>query len=359
MYQSMISSLDKLLQNMMILERILGKFHAIGVEVFVGIEIEFYILSDISSLINNLCKFSKFDVDNIQLDEIQSIEHRVLSYLNSVFKHFDCKVVKEKGNNQYEIVTTPSNDIFNTILNIKRLKAWMVERAEFKISYAPKPFFGDYGNSMHINVSLYKQGLNLFDCSVLELLKMYSVSNNSTCNLYKYKIVDIICEYMCATMKDAFFIFFNTQNDLDRVSPKFMSPTHICYGYNNRTAAIRISPRDTRIEHRVANPCSNLHLSITNILISIYKSMEFILNISSILTSVKMCESPKNKFYDFRNIVQMLLNNTSNPQYNFLIFGNAFDKQYKLERLPQTLAESYKYFNIRCLKLNDKILDTE
>jgi glutamine synthetase len=70
-------------------------------------------------------------------------------------------------------------------------------------------------------------------------------------------------------MHDSALIFAPHQNSYERLIPGKHAPTAICWGYENRTAAIRIpagNPAARRIEHRVAGGDVNPYLMLATIL---------------------------------------------------------------------------------------------
>jgi glutamine synthetase len=70
-------------------------------------------------------------------------------------------------------------------------------------------------------------------------------------------------------MQDSTLIFAPHANSYERLVPEAHAPTAICWGYENRTAAIRIpagSASARRIEHRVAGADVNPYLMLAVIL---------------------------------------------------------------------------------------------
>ncbi len=70
-------------------------------------------------------------------------------------------------------------------------------------------------------------------------------------------------------MHDSALIFAPHQNSFERLVPGKHAPTAICWGYENRTSAIRIpagNPSARRIEHRVAGGDVNPYLMLAAIL---------------------------------------------------------------------------------------------
>jgi glutamine synthetase len=78
-------------------------------------------------------------------------------------------------------------------------------------------------------------------------------------------------------MSGSTLIFAPHWNSYDRLVPDAHAPTGICWGYENRTAAVRIpsgSSRARRIEHRVAGGDVNPYLMLAAILGSALNGIE-------------------------------------------------------------------------------------
>ena len=72
-----------------------------------------------------------------------------------------------------------------------------------------------------------------------------------------------------AAMHDSTLIFAPHQNSYERLVPGAHAPTSICWGYENRTTAVRIpagNPAARRLEHRVAGGDVNPYLMLASIL---------------------------------------------------------------------------------------------
>ena len=114
--------------------------------------------------------------------------------------------------------------------------------------------------------------------------------------------IEKFAQISCYYLSDSTPMFLPLEGDRERLDEKFMAPTHVCYGGNNRTVAIRTPdfiPR--RLEHRLpaasADPASVIH----TILSSIVKG----------------------------------LSDRIDAKTHAKIFGNAFDKQHGLQRTLQ------------------------
>lgn len=185
------------------------------------------------------------------------------------------QVIKpERGGNQYEIDMPPSIFIVEYASLIKSTKEkliYAVKKLGGEVNFDSKPFANDYGNSLHVH---------------LDFLEDTDVE----------KFARILCHYLARDKH----IFLPKQEDKSRLDHRFMAPTHICYGGNNRTVAVRIPDSlPKRIEHRVSSADADPALVIYTILSAIYDGMSDLGQIG---------------------------------EYN-KIYGNAFDNQYNLKEI--------------------------
>ncbi len=159
------------------------------------------------------------------------------------------KIKKEKGCNQYEIEILPSVCIAYYPEIIYKMRNKIHEetaKLDLIANFQPKPFPNDYGNSMHIHFNF---------------LEDHDVE----------KYAKILCHYLPQTIHD----LLQKKEDYSRLDHRFMAPTHISYGGNNRTTLIRIPdllPR--RLEHRLASADADPHKVICAILNSIYSGLK-------------------------------------------------------------------------------------
>ena len=187
-----------------------------------GTELEFYLTSE------------KFEITEILPELEQMVNH---------------KIKAEKGQNQFEIDLPPSGNADNYASEITRLRETVQISAEKLGAFADfrsKPYLDDFGSSMHIHLSFMEDSR-------------------------AEKYAEILCHFMPLTLE----FFLPLEEDFARLDAKYMAPTHISYGGNNRTTAIRIPdslPR--RIEHRLAGANADPYLVIYAILTSIIKGLD-------------------------------------------------------------------------------------
>ena len=183
----------------------------------IGAEIEFYV----------------YDIQDISLLS-QKINH---------------KIKEEKGNNQYEIDLPPSQDLVDYTRYLIKIRKQIIKSSEElggRADFSSKPFANDYGNSMHIH-------LNFLEDDDAE------------------KYAQILCHYLPETLR----VFLPKKEDFLRLDSRFMAPTHISYGGNNRTTMIRIPDSlPKRLEHRLAAANANPVDIVYNMLLSIDKGLK-------------------------------------------------------------------------------------
>lgn len=211
-------------------------------------------------------------------------------------------IKKEKGNHQFEIDLPPSRELTKYAALISSTKQVVIDSAN-KLgggaNFDPKPLPDDYGNSMHLHIDF----------------KPIHITSDSDQKEFLNRVAASLCHFML----DSMIIFLPNEDDYKRLDSRFMAPTHVCYGGNNRTVAIRTPGSiPLRLEHRVPSPSANPYMVMVSILNSIAKGLED----SSIIDNF-----PK-------------------------IYGNAFEKQYKLIELPKSQNEAIKLFNPQILNFN-------
>lgn len=241
--------------------QILHKKH--GLTIDIGVELEFYLSHNIVPE-----KFSEL----LKLD-----------------------IQQEKGTHQFEINLPHESNLtkYAEIINDTKEQIQNIALILNGAAYiSPKPFKNDYGNSMHVHISVGNSHEGLLD-----------------------HLAKTLCHFMIRT----FVVFMPTEEDYLRINKEFMAPTHISFGNNNRSVAIRIPDlRPKRLEHRVASLSSDPYIVMYTILKSILLGLDYPKHIPDI---------PK-------------------------IYGNAYDDQYNMQPFPQSLEEANMQFDCNFLVNN-------
>ncbi len=124
-------------------------------------------------------------------------------------------------------------------------------------TFMPKPFFGDHGSGLHLNISLSKGGEPLFNGS--------GYGGLSEMGLFFIGGILAHAQSLCA--------FTNpTCNSYHRLVPGFEAPNRLAYSARNRSAAIRIpaasNPKARRVEARFPDPSANGYLAMSALLMA-------------------------------------------------------------------------------------------
>ncbi|WP_099826439.1 glutamine synthetase family protein [Oceaniglobus indicus] len=166
-------------------------------------------------------------------------------------------VISEAGRGQFEVnlthVADPLKAADDAFL-FKLLVRGMARKHGFAASFMAKPYAEHSGNGMHVHFSvLNAAGENIFDNGGAEGTEA---------------LHHAIAGCMAA-MPGSTLLFAPHGNSYDRFVPGAHAPTAIAWGYENRTAAIRVpggNHKARRIEHRVAGGDVNPYLMIAAIL---------------------------------------------------------------------------------------------
>ena len=126
------------------------------------------------------------------------------------------------------------------------------------VTFMPKPLFGDNGSGMHVHMSLWAKGKNLFAGD-----KYAGISQEGLWfigGLLKHA--------------NALVALTNpTTNSFKRLVPGFEAPVNLAYSSRNRSACARIpmyspSPKAKRVEWRVPDPSCNPYLAFSGLLMA-------------------------------------------------------------------------------------------
>jgi glutamine synthetase len=127
------------------------------------------------------------------------------------------------------------------------------------VTFMPKPIFGDNGSGMHVHISLWKDGENLFwdpeGYAQMSLTGMYFIGG-----LLKHS--PALAALVAPTV-----------NSYRRLVPGYEAPVNLVYSQRNRSACVRIpmyalSPNAKRVEFRAPDPSCNPYLAFAAILMA-------------------------------------------------------------------------------------------
>lgn len=268
----------------------------------IGIELEFYLLNPDKSKVTDSLKTEQFIEKLFQITSQNS---------------FIYQIEKEQGVGQIELKTIFTSNLNKLCQEIEFIKSQAEKIAlgqNLIISFDAQTFEDDCGSAMQFNISLHdEKGENLY-------ISNKKFLENSITSLLNF--TDAILVFLAPNEKD--YIRFN--NELNHKlfkSGKYSAPINLSFGIDNRTCAIRLSSGSPnsknscpnskkRLEYRIASANCDPYLSIASILAA--------------LTNGITC-------------------NMKLSDYNFeQVYGNAFDRQYKLSQFSKSYDEALSNF---------------
>ena len=144
----------------------------------------------------------------------------------------------------------------DNILSFKNVVKTIAGRNGLYASFMPKPLMNVSGSGMYINMSLFKQGENIFS----------SKHNEGLSDIAKHFIAGILSH-----IKEITAICNPTINSYKRIYSDYKAPKHITWSYQNRSTLIRVPATlegHNRIELRSPDNTCNPYLTLALILAS-------------------------------------------------------------------------------------------
>ena len=245
------------------LAAVVERYHAMGLYPVVATELEFYLCDPTQErpqAPKSPVSGKRLDSDGVlSVDELQHFD----AFLNDVYDACAAQgvpadaAISENGAGQFEInmmhVADPLKGADDAVL-FKHIVHGIARKHGFIGTFMAKPYGNRAGNGFHVHFSLTdKNGDNVFDNGAEEGAPMML---NAVAGLL-------------ATMQENTLTFAPHENSYRRLKPGSHAPTSVAWGYENRTAAVRIpggSNKARRIEHRVAGADANPYLVMASIL---------------------------------------------------------------------------------------------
>jgi glutamine synthetase len=242
---------------------VVERFKALGLTPVVATELEFYVVDpteDAPQPPLSPVTGKRLDSDGaLSLDELQHFDR----FLNDVYDACAAQdipadaAISENGAGQFEInllhVADPLKAADDAVL-FKRLVRGIARKHGLAATFMAKPYGFRAGSGMHVHMSLLDDaGANVFDDG-----------GDQGTALLRQAVAG-----MLATMAENALVFAPHENSFRRLLPGAHAPSCVAWGYENRTAAIRIpggNPKARRIEHRVAGADANPYLVLASVL---------------------------------------------------------------------------------------------
>lgn len=234
-----------------ILQKMIKEAEELGYRFDVGPECEFFLFhtdDDGQPTTISHEKAGYFDLGPIDLGE-NARRDMVLTLEDMGYEieasHHEVAPAQHEIDFKYDEALVTADNIMTFKLAVKTI----AKRHGLFASFMPKPKYGINGSGMHINMSLSKDGRNIFDDSDGE----FGISKEAC-----YFIGGIISH-----MKGMALITNPIVNSYKRLVPGYEAPIYIAWSATNRSPLIRIPASrgaGTRVELRCPDPAANPYL---------------------------------------------------------------------------------------------------
>jgi glutamine synthetase len=245
------------------LQSVVNRFKARGLTPVVAMELEFFLIDDSGKTL----QVPPSPRSGKRRKAAETLSIRALDAFDTFFTDlYDaCEAMdipadtstSETGLGQFEVNLMHCDDALRAADDawlFKMLVKGLARRHGFAASFMAKPYPEYSGSGLHTHFSLIDaDGRNVFDSGGPKGTAVLRQAVAGCLN----------------AMRDSTLIFAPHQNSYERLIPGKHAPTAVCWGYENRTAAIRIpagNPAARRIEHRVAGGDVNPYLMLATIL---------------------------------------------------------------------------------------------
>ncbi|MFQ5624347.1 MAG: glutamine synthetase family protein, partial [Paracoccaceae bacterium] len=246
-----------------VLARVLSRYSARGWRPVVGTELEFCLFGQRAGAPS--AAISPLTYRDLTSDAILSVDEldHFDGFLDDVYAA--CRAfgipadaaISECGPGQFEINLDHRDDALaaaDDAALFKRLVRGVARNHGMAASFMAKPRLKQAGNGLHIHFSVLDGGgRNIFD------------DGTSAGSAALHSAV----AGCLAAMQESTLVFAPHLNSYRRFEADSHAPTAVAWGYENRTAAIRIpggAPAARRIEHRVAGADANPYLVLASLL---------------------------------------------------------------------------------------------
>ena len=236
-----------------ILKRQIGKAAEMGYTFNVGPECEFFLFhQDENGQPTTITheKAGYFDLGPVDLGE-NARRDMVLTLEDMGFEieasHHEVAPAQHEIDFKYDEAMNTADNIMTFKLAVKTI----AKRHGLFASFMPKPKCGINGSGMHINMSLSKDGKNIFD----------DVNGELGLSKEAYYFIGGIIKHMKAIT----VIMNPLVNSYKRLVPGYEAPCYIAWSATNRSPLIRIPTsrgQETRVELRNPDPAANPYLAL-------------------------------------------------------------------------------------------------
>ena len=236
-----------------VLKRVLRRADALGFTCNVGAELEFFLFQtdeDGQPTIRTSDEASYFDLG--PLDHGEGTRREICLNLEQMgvaveASHHEVAAGQHEIDLQYTDALRAADNIMTFKLAVKTL----AQKNGLHATFMPKPIFGINGSGMHTNMSLFKNGKNVF----------YDANGEKGLSKEAYSFI----AGLLAHVKGMAAVTNPLVNSYKRLVPGYEAPCYLAWSASNRSALIRIPAargQSTRVELRSPDPACNPYLEL-------------------------------------------------------------------------------------------------
>ena len=237
-----------------VLERVLEKAKAMGYDTFnVGPEAEFFLFqTDEEGKPTTRTNDEAGYFDLGPLDHGESTRREICLALEEMGYEIEASHHEvAQGQHEIDFKYAPALQCADKIMTFKLAVKTLAQKNGLHATFMPKPIFGINGSGMHTNMSLFRDGKNVF----------FDENGPKGLSREAYAFIAGIL----AHMKGMAAVTNPLVNSYKRLVPGYEAPCYLAWSASNRSALIRIPAargQATRVELRCPDPACNPYLSL-------------------------------------------------------------------------------------------------
>lgn len=239
------------------LKRVVAEAKKLGYELNVGPEVEFFLFKkDEKGNATLEPSDNAYYYDAAPKDEGEDVRADMVETLQSMGFNIEASH-HEAAAGQHEIDFKYDGALVaaDNVVTLKHVISEIAMEYGMHASFMPKPIYGINGSGMHCNVSLFKDGKNVFDAPNSE----YGLSDEAKWTIGA--LLDNVESFTAITNP--------LVNSYKRLVPGYEAPVYMAWSLANRSALIRVPAKRgnaTRVELRSPDPSCNPYLVFATML---------------------------------------------------------------------------------------------
>ena len=247
------------------LKRIIAKAEKLGYTLNVGPEAEFFIFEkDEEGNVTLETSDKAGYYDAAPRDKGENLRRKIVKTLKNMGFEVEASHHEvAKGQHEVDFKYADALTTADNIMTFKYVVKAIAEESGAYATFMPKPIFGINGSGMHFNLSLFKNGKNVFYAPD----RMYELSREAL-----YSIGGLLKHVKSFTA-----ITNPIVNSYKRLVVGYEAPVYLAWSLANRSALIRVPAKRgeaTRVELRSPDPSCNPYLALAAIFEAIIDGVE-------------------------------------------------------------------------------------